>query len=215
MERFFPEATVTGYEPLVAAMQNDMKDRRVVAAAVKAGAQVIITANLKDFNPLPDGIEAQSADEFLGNLFDLDPEAFTEMREAVEQRFERHWWFLQIGGLFAETAISSCWPDRSPEASGSGKTSAGATRRVKLSQSYSGGVTHALPFFRSRWVRLMKSTMIDAASAACVSSSMWPPSRIWASILGRSSIHDRTSASSKNGSCRPQTIRAGGCRRLR
>jgi hypothetical protein len=46
---------VMGYEPLVAAMQNDMKDRHVVAAAVKAGAQVIITANLKDFTPLPDG----------------------------------------------------------------------------------------------------------------------------------------------------------------
>jgi hypothetical protein len=46
---------------------------------VKAGAQVIITANLKDFTPLPDGIEAQSPDEFLCNLFDLDPEGFTEM----------------------------------------------------------------------------------------------------------------------------------------
>jgi len=79
MERFFPEAMVTGYEPLIAEMQNDMKDRHVVAAAVKAGAQVIITANLKDFTLLPDSIEAQSPDEFLCNLFDLDPEGFTEM----------------------------------------------------------------------------------------------------------------------------------------
>jgi hypothetical protein len=51
MESFFPEAMVTGYAPLIAAMQNDIKDRHVVAAAVKAGAQVIITANLKDFTP--------------------------------------------------------------------------------------------------------------------------------------------------------------------
>ncbi|MGC4083932.1 MAG: hypothetical protein QM736_17935 [Vicinamibacterales bacterium] len=79
MERFFPEAMVTGYEPLIAAMQNDIKDRHVVAAAVKAGAQVIITANLKDFTPLPDGIEAQLPDEFLCNLFDLDPKGFTEI----------------------------------------------------------------------------------------------------------------------------------------
>jgi len=79
MEKFFPEAMVTGYEPLVAVMQNDAKDRHVVAAAVKAGAQVITTANLKDFTPLPDGIEAQSPDEFLCNLFDLDPEAFVEL----------------------------------------------------------------------------------------------------------------------------------------
>lgn len=79
MEKYFPEALVTGYEPLVAAMQNDAKDRHVVAAAVKAGAQVVTTSNLKDFTPLPDGIEAQSPDKFLWNLFDLDPEGFTEM----------------------------------------------------------------------------------------------------------------------------------------
>jgi hypothetical protein len=32
MERFFPEAMVTGYEPLIGALQNDRKDRHVVAA---------------------------------------------------------------------------------------------------------------------------------------------------------------------------------------
>lgn len=79
MERFFPEAMVTGYEPLITAMQNDAKDRHVVAAAVKTGAQVVTTSNLKDFKPLPDGIEAQSPDEFLCNLFDLDPDGFVEM----------------------------------------------------------------------------------------------------------------------------------------
>jgi hypothetical protein len=46
---------------------------------VKAGAEVIATANLKDFDPLPDGLEAQSPDEFLCNLFDLDPVGFVEM----------------------------------------------------------------------------------------------------------------------------------------
>ena len=79
MERVFPEAMVTGYEPLVAALRNDAKDRHVVAAALKAGAQVVTTSNLRDFTPLPDGIEAQSPDEFLCNLFDLDPPAFVEL----------------------------------------------------------------------------------------------------------------------------------------
>lgn len=79
MERFFPEAMVTGYEPLIAAMQNEAKDRHVVAVAVKAGAQVVATSNLKDFEPLPDGIEAQSPGEFLCNLFDLAPEGFVEL----------------------------------------------------------------------------------------------------------------------------------------
>ena len=27
MEKFFPEALITGYEPLIAGMQNDAKDR--------------------------------------------------------------------------------------------------------------------------------------------------------------------------------------------
>lgn len=69
----FPEATVIEYEPLVDAMPNDPKDRHVVAVAVKAGAQVIVTSNLRDFEPLPSGIEAQSPDDFLSDLFDLDP----------------------------------------------------------------------------------------------------------------------------------------------
>jgi hypothetical protein len=53
MEREFPEAEVTGYEHLIAAMRNHEKDRHVAAAAVKASAQVITTSNLKDFADLP------------------------------------------------------------------------------------------------------------------------------------------------------------------
>jgi predicted nucleic acid-binding protein len=82
MEKYFPEAEVTGYASLVAGLQNDEKDRHVVAAAVKAGAQVITTSNLKDFGLLPEGLEAQSPDEFLCNLFDLAPEGFVEMLRA-------------------------------------------------------------------------------------------------------------------------------------
>ena len=73
MERYFPEAMVTEYEPLIATMHNDAKDRHVAAVAVKAGAQLVTTANLKDFVPLPDGIEAQSPDAFLCALFEQDP----------------------------------------------------------------------------------------------------------------------------------------------
>ncbi len=79
MERAFPEAGVSGYEPLVGAMQNDLKDRHVAAAALKAGAQVIVTSNLRHFTELPEGMEAQSPDQFLSNLFDLDPERFIEL----------------------------------------------------------------------------------------------------------------------------------------
>ncbi|HEY6560445.1 MAG TPA: PIN domain-containing protein [Polyangiaceae bacterium] len=71
MEKAFPEAEVSGYEPFIVGMQNDPKDRHVVAAAVKAGAQVIVTMNLRDFAPLPDGLEAQSPDEFLSNAREI------------------------------------------------------------------------------------------------------------------------------------------------
>ncbi len=76
MERVFPEASVAGYKPFAQGLKNDAKDRHVVAAAVKAGAQVVVTLNLKDFTPLPDGLEAQSPDDFLCNLFELDPVGF-------------------------------------------------------------------------------------------------------------------------------------------
>jgi predicted nucleic acid-binding protein len=79
MEKYFPEADVRGYQPLVDVMPNDPKDRHVAAAAVKAGAQVIVTVNIRDFSVLPDGVEAQPPDEFLCNLFDLDPPAFVEL----------------------------------------------------------------------------------------------------------------------------------------
>jgi predicted nucleic acid-binding protein len=97
MEGHFPEAEVTGYELLTAAMPNDEKDRHVVAAAVKAGAQVIATENTKHFAPLPEGIEAQSADEFLCNLFDLHPNGFVEMlREQANDMKNPPWTFEEL-----------------------------------------------------------------------------------------------------------------------
>jgi predicted nucleic acid-binding protein len=73
MERAFPEAMVTGHEALAGAMNTADEDRHVAAAAVKAGAQVIVTRNLKHFTNLPEGVEAQSPDLFLSNALDLDP----------------------------------------------------------------------------------------------------------------------------------------------
>jgi predicted nucleic acid-binding protein len=87
MEEAFPEAMVVGYESLVPAMPNDIKDRHVAAAAVKAGAQVIVTSNLRDFATLPDDIEAQHPDAFLCYLFDLDPDGMVQL--LVEQARDR------------------------------------------------------------------------------------------------------------------------------
>ena len=83
MHRSFPEALVENYESLIPSMPNQEKDRHVAAVAVKANAEVIVTSNLKDFQELPPGIEAQSPDEFLVDLLDLAP---MEMLALLEQQ---------------------------------------------------------------------------------------------------------------------------------
>lgn len=75
MNEAIRDSLVTGYQHLIEGLAlPDANDRHVLAAAVRAGAQVIVTSNLKDF---PDealkefGIEAQSPDEFVLNQIDL------------------------------------------------------------------------------------------------------------------------------------------------
>ena len=82
MTAHFPEAMVVGYEPLIATMPNQEKDRHVAAAAVAAEAQVIVTNNLKDFRLLPAGIVAKSPDTFLTELLEFDAEGMVELIRA-------------------------------------------------------------------------------------------------------------------------------------
>jgi predicted nucleic acid-binding protein len=50
MNRAVRDCLVAGYEPLIEGLKlPDPDDRHVLAAAIKAGAQVIVTRNLKDF----------------------------------------------------------------------------------------------------------------------------------------------------------------------
>ena len=49
MEETFPSAMVVGYENLIDSMENDSKDRHVLAAAVKCGAHAIVSDNVKHF----------------------------------------------------------------------------------------------------------------------------------------------------------------------
>jgi len=76
----FPEAWITDFEPLIAGMANEPKDRHVLAAAAKAGAETIVTFNTKHFPKAaldPLGIEAQSPDDFLIHLYHLNPRLTT------------------------------------------------------------------------------------------------------------------------------------------
>lgn len=69
------DVEVSGYKPLIdSVILPDPNDRHVVAAAIKAGAQAIVTFNRKDF-PQPAlqafDMEALSPDDFALDLLDL------------------------------------------------------------------------------------------------------------------------------------------------
>ncbi|MGH2354899.1 MAG: PIN domain-containing protein [Chloroflexota bacterium] len=82
MQANFPEAMVTGYRGLIEQMTNDPKDHHVVAAAVRAHAQVIVTHNLRHFPKRalePYEIEARSPDDFLSDFFVANPQRMVEL----------------------------------------------------------------------------------------------------------------------------------------
>jgi hypothetical protein len=77
MNKHVLDCLVTGYEDLIPSLNlPDPKDRHVLAAAIRCGAGVIMTFNLKDFPPeklKPFGVDAQHPDDFLTYQLDLAP----------------------------------------------------------------------------------------------------------------------------------------------
>ena len=73
------DGLVTGYESLIPGLTlRDEDDRHILAAAIRAGADVIVTFNLKDFPAAylnQFGIEPQHPDEFIFHLISLNPDA--------------------------------------------------------------------------------------------------------------------------------------------
>lgn len=92
MAAAFPEALVTGYEPLIPSLDlPDEKDRHVLASAIRCGAQIIVTDNLKDFpgDILSDfDIEAISADEFLTQTFRLYPYDALPVAAKIRRKYD-------------------------------------------------------------------------------------------------------------------------------
>lgn len=95
LRRHFPEAWVTGYENLIPVMTIDEKDRHVLAAAVRCGAEVIVTFNARHFPTVTLNswnIQCQGPSTFLRNLYDLDPalviRKLYQQAEAISVTFE-------------------------------------------------------------------------------------------------------------------------------
>jgi PIN domain len=81
------DCLVQGYEPLIEGLRlPDSDDRHVLAAAIRAGAQLIVTENIKHF---PEealelfGITAQRPDEFLAGLVELDADQMWAIVDAI------------------------------------------------------------------------------------------------------------------------------------
>lgn len=78
-----PYEAIARLEP---AMTNDPKDRHVLAAAVAIDAQALVTLNLEHFPQEacePFAIDALSPDEFLLDLYNIDPH---EVHAAIERQ---------------------------------------------------------------------------------------------------------------------------------
>jgi len=77
MNRAVRDVLVDGYQGLVDGLElPDEDDRHVLAAAIRCGAQTIVTANLKDFPTealAPYDVEPLHPDRFLLDLLDLAP----------------------------------------------------------------------------------------------------------------------------------------------
>jgi hypothetical protein len=92
MSRSFPDALVTGYESLIDGMTNHPKDRHVLAAAVRANAEVLVTFNLTDFpGPAlkPYDVDAVHPDEFLLDQLDLYPGVTVEVLRQQAASYRR------------------------------------------------------------------------------------------------------------------------------
>jgi predicted nucleic acid-binding protein len=90
MNAAFPDALVTGYEAMIGEMTNDLKDRHILAATVRSGAEFLVTENLRDFPPeavRPYDIQVVSQDAFLLDQLDLRP---ADVIDALRRQVSRY-----------------------------------------------------------------------------------------------------------------------------
>jgi len=93
MLRAIPDSVVSRHEPLIEGLLlRDPDDRHVLAAAIKSGAQLIVTKD-QDFTPevlRPWNIEAKSPDDFILDLIDISEKVvWSCVQQIVNSRKQR------------------------------------------------------------------------------------------------------------------------------
>ena len=89
MNRHFPDAMVTGHEPIIERMHADEKDKHVLAGAVRCRADVLVTENVKDFDPPSTGEDAMRVEklsQFLSRKLEQNPERVVPALRAMVDR---------------------------------------------------------------------------------------------------------------------------------
>ena len=93
MQDHFPEALVTGHEPLVSALDlPDPDDRHVLAAAIAGSADGILTLNARDF---PRGMLAEEGlwradpDGFVHGIWQAQPDLVAKVAQGVLAKARR------------------------------------------------------------------------------------------------------------------------------
>ena len=104
MRAAFPDAEVAGYQHLIDSMTCDQKDRHVLALAVRANADAIVTFNESDFphtSVAEYGTEVLHPSILLLDLLDLEPESvIVELeRQAAANRSEPKTFFALLKAL--------------------------------------------------------------------------------------------------------------------
>jgi hypothetical protein len=93
MRRVLPDADVHGYEARIAGLTlPDPNDRHILAAAIEAGAEIILTFNLKHFpkdSLAPFGIAARNPDDFLCELYVADRDAIKAVVDAARRNLSK------------------------------------------------------------------------------------------------------------------------------
>jgi len=122
MDESVPDSLVTGYEELIATLSlPDPDDRHVLAAAIRGGADCIVTFNLKDFpspSLSPYRIEAIHPDDFTSQLLEtaLGPVCLAarrqrELLKSPPKTVTEHLATLEVVGLTQTAALLRPYAD--------------------------------------------------------------------------------------------------------